>query len=336
MTSRHCSQELVMFLNNDDGNWEKRFVISDEELNRIRDARWLYPNLIIEGHIVVIAAEPNGGKTTIFEFIASQIANNMGKRVIYVNADIASSDLLRARDNSLEGKYTLLTPDFIIGESMTSVVRELINLNKSAVDLSDKVYIFDTMKKMADVITKKESKGLMKVLRGLTAKGATIVLLAHTNKYKDADGNPIFEGTIDVKADADELIYFIPLKKHDGSMVVSTKPDKVRGIFESITFNISPDRKVAQENKFVDIEYEKLVAENKNIVNTIKQAIILGRDYQSAIVRFAESEGSYSRLKVLDILKSFDGVMWTTSRIGKNNKVVYTIKNSTPPDTSNK
>ena len=45
------------------------------------------------------------------------------------------------------------------------------------------------------------------------------------------NGKPIYEGTGDLRSDVDELIYFIPEKHEDGSMTVSTDPDKTRGKF---------------------------------------------------------------------------------------------------------
>src|SRR5690606_31180754 len=103
----------------------------------------------------------------------------------------------------------------------------------------------DTLKKIADVQNKAHIKEVMKVFRRLTARGMTVILLAHTNKYKDEEGNPIFEGTGDLRADVDELIYLIPHRNDDGSMYVTTKPDKVRGSFEEITFNISSTQEVS-------------------------------------------------------------------------------------------
>ena len=52
---------------------------------------------------------------------------------------------------------------------------------------SGQVFIFDTLKKMTDVINKRAAKDLLATLRGLSTKGMTIILLAHTNKYKGAD-----------------------------------------------------------------------------------------------------------------------------------------------------
>ena len=135
---------------------------------------------------------------------------------------------------------------------MEDVLRNLRSMAERKDDYSGIIFIFDTLKKMTDVINKKRSKELYLLLRSLSAKGMTIILLAHTNKYNDTEGKPIYEGTGDLRSDVDEMIYFIPEKHPDGSMTVSTDPDKKRGNFQPITFEIDPDRNVTQTD-YVDV-----------------------------------------------------------------------------------
>jgi hypothetical protein len=37
--------------------------VSMDEASQFCDPEWIYENLIIKGHVIVIPAEPNGGKT---------------------------------------------------------------------------------------------------------------------------------------------------------------------------------------------------------------------------------------------------------------------------------
>jgi hypothetical protein len=135
------------------------------------------------------------------------------------------------------------------------------------------IFIFDTLKKMTDVIAKSKAKGLYQTLRGLSAKGMTIVLLSHTNKYKDLDGNYIYEGTGDLRTDVDDMVYMIPIKNDDGTMTVSTNPDKVRGTFEPITFEISADREVTVLETFIDVATIKRAEEQREKDETVIEAI---------------------------------------------------------------
>ena len=52
------------------------------------------------------------------------------------------------------------------------------------VNLTGHVWFFDTLKKMANVIHKDSLKHVLGLMRKLSGRGMTCVLLAHTNKYK--------------------------------------------------------------------------------------------------------------------------------------------------------
>ena len=71
-------------------SWVNDFTLTKEEANMIAEPKWVYPNLIIQSHMMVFPAPPNGGKTTLFIWIAGKIAKDY--QVYYVNADIASAD----------------------------------------------------------------------------------------------------------------------------------------------------------------------------------------------------------------------------------------------------
>ena len=117
-------------------------------------------------------------------------------------------------------------------------MKKLKELSKMEADLHDVVIFLDTLKKCVDVINKSQAKDFYKVLRRLSARGTTIVVASHTNKRKEDDGKYMFEGTGDLKADFDELIY-IEHKKGILINTVTTYPDKVRGLFKPITFTIN-------------------------------------------------------------------------------------------------
>jgi len=310
--------------------WTEDFRMTDEEIEELADPDWIFPNLIISGHLIVIPAEPNGGKTTIFEWVCSQISSS--HRVIYVNADISAGDAKEAHRRAKEGKYELLLPDMKPGLSMDDVVQQLVDMNSAGGDLSDVVMVFDTLKKMADVISKKAASTLYKTLRGLTAKGMTIVLLAHTNKYRGEDGKPVFEGTGDLRADVDEMIYLIPKHHDDGSMTVSTDPDKVRGSFKPISFEITTGRQV-HPVEYVDTARENHLAAQRakddDDIRIIDAFLSTGEKNQSEIVVQC-GHHQISRSRVLKLLKRYtiaDGGLWVRRNDPINNAAIYAKRN---------
>ncbi len=92
-------------------------------------------------------------------------------------------------------------------------------------------------------------KNFYQLARKLANLGATVVLLGHANKYRDKEGNLVFEGTGDVRSDTDELIYFERKTNQNGGIDVTTVVDpdrgaKVRGLFNPISFHVSESREI--------------------------------------------------------------------------------------------
>ena len=310
---------------NDFDAFMQDMTLSEEEAEEIGDPAWEVDNVIIRGHLSVICAEPNGGKTTIFLHLAGEMAAR-GSKVCYINADIGGADAKSMRAEAAAMGITLALPDFK-GSSMNAVVKELEKLRAGGGDLTRRVLIFDTLKKMTEVIDKSKAKILYSLLRGLTAQGATVVLLAHTNKYKDGDGMPVYEGTGDLRADVDELIYLIPQKHPDGSMTVSTKPDKVRGAFQPVTFKISADRKVTRVNEYVDTLQQnvaaKLRAQDEDVIAVITDAIISGENNKAKIIACCKAYAITKR-SVDAVLKRYVGKYWRVTG-GVKNTSIYSL-----------
>ena len=242
-------------------DWLSEFKMTEQEVQAISDPAWVIPNFIHLGHVIAIAAEPGAGKTTILFDLCKSLTPSFD--VVYVHADTNPAD---AKDYWLQAEtagVNYLTPDMKVGLSMENVVQRLQSLSQSDADLNNQVWVFDTLKKMTDVIQKKNLKDLLQTMRKLSNRGMTIVLLCHTNKHKDADGNRIFEGTGDLKSDVDELIYLDKVKQPDGSLVVTTRADKTRADIQPLTFEIGPDRVVTQKDTVVDVKNINALEEQK-------------------------------------------------------------------------
>ena len=307
--------------------WVKEFMMSEEEMNEISEPVWAFKDLIIQGHLIAIVAQPNGGKTTIFEHIAAQLAPKYD--VYYVNADISAADAKRSHRRAKSGGWNLLLPDMKAGLSMSDVVEQLEYMNELNARYDNQVWIFDTLKKMVNIIQKSESKKLLQSLRGLSSKGMTIVLLAHTNKRAESDGTMMYEGTGDLRADVDELIYLHPLKNPDGSMTVSTEPDKVRGVFEPITFEITPERAVSVKDDFVNTKqqagYKRQLDADQEVIGSFFSELKSGSRSQKELTDAASENGGHARKTVIKVLNRYDGDLWLSRKGGENNKKIYSL-----------
>ena len=313
-----------------DMSWVAGFTVTKEEVEEMCDPEWVYENLIIQGHMLVIPAPANGGKTTILQYICAQISDSY--TVYYVNADISGGDAKWAYAHADAHGYTLMLPDMKTGLSMDDVVAQLERMNLTDADYSGIVFIFDTLKKMTNVISKGKAKELYKLLRGLSAKGMTVVLLAHTNKYKDSEGNFIFEGTGDLRTDVDDMIYMFPKKNEDGSMTVSTGPDKVRGAFKPITFEISADREVTALDTFIDVASIKKADEQREkdatIIEAITEAIQKDQSRQTEIIGWCREHHDIGRRSTEAVLRRYmngGNKLWSRQRGFQNNTGLYQV-----------
>ena len=310
--------------------WMEEYVMTPEEAEAFADPDFIIDGLIVRGQLHVIVAEPNGGKTTVFFHLAGEMVAE-GFDVAYVHADISSGDSKEFVTKAHEDGITLLLPDMKAGMSMADIVLDLGKLNTKVVDLSNRVFIFDTLKKMTDVINKSATKRLLGTLRGLTAKGATIICLAHTNKYNGKDGKPIYEGTGDVRSDVDNLIYMIPEKHSDGSMTVSIEPDKQRAALEKMSFKISADRQVTRLEEYQDIAEQKRIqnqrAKDQDAIERITEAIQEGISKQSAIMKYCNDTGVSARVSrgVLGRYSKGPAQLWKATRESKNNALIYEL-----------
>jgi len=268
--------------------------VTKETVEKLDDAKFIYSKLIVAGHFIVFCAKANGGKTTIMVYVSSELAKN-GYRVLYINADASASDLKTYAEHAHDNGYTLLNPDLTNG-SAEKVIASLKGMSQQLdADYSKTVLVLDTLKKFADLMQKSKAKDFNNILRALTAKGMTIICLAHTNKYNDADGKPIFEGTGDLRNDVDELIYFIPVKNEDGTMTISTEADKVRAKVENMSFSISADGEVTVLDGYVDtlsIAHEQQqYKEDESIIEFVQEQIKTVSKTVSELYQLGKDDG---------------------------------------------
>lgn len=305
-----------------------KYTVSKSEMLKISDPKFIVDGFIVSGQLHMVCAKPNAGKTTILFHLAGEMASS-GYQVIYVHADTSAGDAKRFHAEAEKLGITLLLPDMKIGKSMRDVVEDLKRINGSRSNLSKLVLIFDTYKKMTDVISKTANKDMLMLLRGLTAKGATIICLAHTNKYEDKNGMPIYEGTADTRSDVDNLIYLVPSKNSDGSMSVSIIPDKERAPLQKMTFNISPNREVSRAETYLDIvarkAREEQYANDQDAIERIVEAIRGGKSKQCDIIEYCHQH-KIGKRRVRSCLERYcrgQDRLWRYERSAEKNSIFY-------------
>ncbi|HEX7115425.1 MAG TPA: AAA family ATPase [Steroidobacter sp.] len=305
----------------------ERYKMTDEEAQAIADPTWIEPGLIPEGHVVAIVAKPNGGKTTIMFHLACQWARE-GRSVVFVHADTNPSDAKRMLEIAHSHGLHYLTPDMKVGMSMRNVVEDLKKLADSDVDLSGQVWLFDTLKKMTNVIQKESLRQILMMMRKLSARGMTCILLAHTNKYKNQDGEYQYEGTGDLEADVDELIYFEPQENLDGSLTVSTRCTKRRAEITPTTWTIHRNRTVTRLADYVDVAAEAArkaqMDEDQPTIEAITDALSTGPKKQTEVIAHCR-DMRFTEKRVRTVLRRYSGELWKAEKLFEKNAWRYTL-----------
>lgn len=318
--------------NSDPFGWAGDFELTDAEVETIAEPRWAYENLLIQGHYLLLCAAPNHGKTTIMLYVSGCLAE-AGYSVLYINADVAGADSKAMHQYGKKHGFRMLFPDMKTGKDVAGVMQKLSEVAASDCTLSDYVIIIDTLKKVTSLMDKKAQGVLYGLIRKLTAKGLTICINSHTNKYNAADGKPIYEGTNDVRSDCDELIYLVaekdPVTKE---LTVSTIPDKVRGSFRPITFRIDADRNVSRADQYVDvlttsrqrIQYDK----DAERIAIIEDALCLGPKSQVEVVEAVKAQMNHKTARrLLREYGSADSYRqhWQSERLSERNAWRYML-----------
>jgi hypothetical protein len=275
-------------------------ILREEDVNKMVDAKFLIPNMIVRGHVGAYVAPGNGGKTTLFIYLCEKLSA-MGMKVLYINVDGSPGDLKRHHEHAFKHGYQVIAPDARDGKSTGDVLQKLQIIAEGQFPCDNFVFILDTLKKFVDVIDKRQAKNLYQLMRTLTVKGATVCLLGHCNKYKDEDGNAIFEGTADLRNDLDELIYLDGYKNEaTNCLEITTRPDKIRAVFKPISFviDLNNDRAVREQDTVINI----ISKDERELIDFIKAAIQDGCHSQKDIISWVKGKTTAGDKKIRERL----------------------------------
>lgn len=267
-------------------NLLQSMLLSESHVKEMQDAVFIIEDMIVRGHMMAFVAPANSGKTALLVHFSEQIVS-AGYHLLYVNCDASPPDLRRHFEHAQRHKYKVVAPDVIPGKSPRDVLAEFKRFLEHGVDLSNVVIVLDTLKKFVDVIEKRAAKELYSLLRGLSVRGCTVILLGHCNKHLDHEKRTLYEGTADLRNDLDELIYLDAQKDAAGKgLSITTRPDKVRADIKVRSFFIHlPDRRVEELDKPVRI----LSKRDEEVLELSALGIFLGNTSQKDLVQFVLS-----------------------------------------------
>ena len=285
-------------------------IITLEEAKELQMKRYITAGLIKEGQIVTVYGNAGAGKTSLILYFATKWIEEFGKDVLYINMDGDNPMSIPLQEK--HGKKFLN-----IGKGSTSkIMPTLLGLNSTT--LSDTVLIFDTYKKFtSDVNSKSANVTLFEQLRQLQGKGASIILLAHTNKDKRD-----VSGTADIEQDGDAMlrvngaIEFSATKKTGTFKVSIKKGGRTRWEITPRSFRMVVDghpdpQKCTELDNFVDMHSLENENEDASHIASIKDIL-----YRNPFITTTELENIINHSTALSyreakrVIYAYEGRHW--------------------------
>lgn len=305
-----------------------QWVLSNEEASKAKPGFWLVPDILYHGHACTICAPANAGKTRITFHLMCQLAEK-GVDVRYINMDINLNDAVKMKQLADAVGMKFITPD-LSGSSPEEVFKTLERIAKSDEHLSNVVFVIDNLKQIADVINKQDVKTKMQTLcRTLTRTGATVVILAHTNKYPDNKGKLVYEGTSDIMHLTTELFYLESDKTANGQTVqLVSQKNRVGGQIKPISFEIDLNGNVTQSESPVDVRKRRKDRQQLEIdregIAAVRARLSVSECKQGELVEYVAKETSMAINPATKLIKRYiDRPNYWTVETGDNNTKVY-------------
>jgi hypothetical protein len=258
--------------------------------------------------------------------------------VFYINADDNHKGLVNKTELAEKLGFEMLAPGHK-GFSPKDFPKHL----KSMIDedsATGVILILDTVKKFTSLMNKNEAADFGAVLREFSLKGGTVIGLAHVNKHRSEDGKPVYQGTTDLKDDADCTYILDITNDGDEYRTVTFTNDKNRGdVAREVTYRYLSKPSASWDEKYLSIktvgedevdrmkaqiETDRRLEKNADCIDAIISALSSGPLNQSGVLQQVDSENGISRKTTRAVLKvhcgpkNHYGQFWTEKKGEKN------------------
>ncbi len=307
--------------------------------------RYVLDRIAILGQATTIYAKPNTGKTllVLWMLIESIKAGRIsGENVYYINADDDYKGLVYKTSLAEKHGFQMLAPGHNDFESVAlqGYMRQMIDDGTA----SGTVIILDTLKKFTDLMDKRKGSAFMDRAREYISNGGTLIMLAHTNKNRDADGKAVFSGTSDVVDDCDCVFILDEVAKTNTTKQVLFENIKCRGdVANELAFSYSVEEgkhyqyrlesvEPADKNATAKAKEEKIAADarakDQEIIDAITEAIEQGITQKTPLILAAHDCSGISKRRLTTILTRYKGTdfskgdLWR-EEVGEKNAKTY-------------
>lgn len=319
---------------------------AEEMETKMKDDTFILGGLAIVGQMTAFYAKPNSGKTLLtLRLLIDAIKRGDvdGKNVYYVNADDNYKGLVTKLKIAKRHGFHMLAPGHggFKSDALVNHLDKLVMYGKAA----ETIIVLDTLKKFTDLMDKQAGSSFMARVREFVSHGGTVVMLAHTNKHRDADGKLVFAGTSDVVDDIDCAYIMDMVDSGTSDKTVMFENFKSRGdVDDTATYRFSKQagqdyaELVASVTKVSDEEARQaedraktqaLLEKNHEIIEAVREAV--GNDeVPKQVLLDAGRDAGYSRAKVQRAIRDHTGSDWLaghrwSAKRGEKNAQLFSL-----------
>jgi hypothetical protein len=317
---------------------------------------YLLDGIALVGQVTVIYAKPNTGKTLLLLslLIDSVLKGRIkGSNIHYVNADDDYNGMLNKAELLTKHEINTVTPGYKGFEPklLTDYMRRMVETGNAR----GQVIALDTLKKFTEVMDKKISSDFMRAVGEFISHGGSIILLAHTNKNRSAEGKVVAGGTSDISDDA-SCAYTLDETSDDGhTKQVLFENIKMRGnVVKTVAYSYDSSSQASWLDRFNsikkiddglindakkqrDIKNDK--EKDQDIIEAFIRCINYGIITRTALIDGVREETGLGRGKVIAVLNKYTGTaidrgnLWKVTR-GLHGSVTYSLLSSFNPASS--
>ena len=314
-------------------NITSKFIEELEEIRVVQDdlknlsCEFLFPSFLVKNEITLIAAKPASGKSLTMSAAASMALETKAvEYVFYFDLDNSTTTLKTRGIDSLVTKwgtkFIYLSPvkksngQVITKASILKLLRKLQTKN-----LENVLLVFDSAKNFlkagADRDKNKDVSHLMEYFKSFRDRGASVVLLHHTNKPQQDIEELTYAGS---SAWAEDSSNAFILKHNEYKNVFIFTPIKNRiGELKQLAF---------EYQKHTLVEIDILLAQETEEINSEIVAFISDKDKTppsySQIMSHLLKLG-YARNKINLSIQNGKNRYWEEKKLVQNNRSVFSI-----------
>lgn len=304
--------------------------ITKEDIENVENQEFLYPELIIKNNITVIVSPPNTGKSALVFGIAKQLLKEEKiNDLLFLDPDSPISYVKKSISNMVDefgDKVSyfngIKTDKFQMMDMLLSLTLMKQKVNEHT------LIILDGLQFLINGEISKDSnvKPFMETLQKVRDKfGATIILLHHTKRAKNENGDAEYLGTQIIETVTDNMIVANAKNNNLFLHILKSRADKKNNVYAiDIDFANKEIKNVRLKGKKDEIE-----AEQSEIPDEINVSDIL--DFmQDKKVGLKELKAKFGK-NVSDILKEYLGRYWNKKQ-NENDKFspIYWVINKSP------